>query len=197
MEVELKLRLRDSKTHETLISLLTPFHKKTYLQQNLFFDTKSKTLLSKSSALRLRFYDIDSHCILSLKSNPTLQSGLSRVEELEEPIEIETARKCVNFPDNEIMKRVKDKCSDFGDGFVCLGGFKNVRGVYEWKGLKLEIDETVYDFGICYEIECETDQVERDREVIEGFLKDNGVEFQYSKLNKFGVFMLGKLPDWD
>ncbi|KAF9615845.1 hypothetical protein IFM89_026733 [Coptis chinensis] len=44
--------------------------------------------------------------------------------------------------------------------FVCLGGFRNVRGVYDWNGLKLELDKTQYDFSISYEIECESDDPE-------------------------------------
>ncbi|TYI24241.1 hypothetical protein ES332_A06G219800v1 [Gossypium tomentosum] len=84
---------------------------------------------------------------------------------------------------------------EFGvDELICLGGFKNVRGVYDWKGLKLQIDETVYDFGVCYEIECESKEPERDKELIEGLLMENGIDFVYSDINKFGVFMSGKLP---
>ncbi|KAJ0075956.1 hypothetical protein Patl1_34621 [Pistacia atlantica] len=85
----------------------------------------------------------------------------------------------------------------FGENseFVCLGGFKNVRGVYEWKGLKLELDETIYGFGTCYEIECESLEPERDKKLIEGFLEENGIEYEYSQVSKFAVFRSGKLPD--
>ena len=90
------------------------------------------------------------------------------------------------------MKRVK---GEFGvDELVCLGGFKNVRGVYDWKGLKLELDETTYDFGVSYEIECESKEPERDKKMIEGFLEENGIDYKYSAFNKFAVFLSGKLP---
>lgn len=39
---------------------------------------------------------------------------------------------------------------------VCLGGFKNQREVFEWEGQTLELDETQYEWGTLYEIECET-----------------------------------------
>ena len=39
-----------------------------------------------------------------------------------------------------------------------MGGFENIRDVYEWEGFTLEIDETIYDFGTNFEIECETVQ---------------------------------------
>ena len=38
----------------------------------------------------------------------------------------------------------------------CLGGFKNNRRVYEWRGHTLELDETLFEWGTCYELELET-----------------------------------------
>lgn len=43
----------------------------------------------------------------------------------------------------EILKRVKDEYLVGGNGVVCLGGFRNVRAVHEWKALKLELDECI------------------------------------------------------
>lgn len=96
---------------------------------------------------------------------------------------------------SKIMERVRGEFRvGENDGFVCLGGFKNVRQVFEWKGLKLEVDETIYDFGTSYEIECESQEPEKDKRLIEGLLKDNGIDFSYSEVNKFAVFRSGKLP---
>lgn len=39
---------------------------------------------------------------------------------------------------------------------MCLGGFKNLRQDYNYEGLKMELDETSYEWGTCYEIEIET-----------------------------------------
>ena len=56
----------------------------------------------------------------------------------------------------KIIQRVS---REFGVGenedLVCLSGFRNVRQVFDWKGLKLELGETIYDFGTSYEIECD------------------------------------------
>ena len=41
-------------------------------------------------------------------------------------------------------------------GLVCLGGFENVRQEFEWEGVLLELDETKYEWGTLYELECET-----------------------------------------
>ncbi|XVF24737.1 hypothetical protein REPUB_Repub13aG0152800 [Reevesia pubescens] len=202
MEVEVKLRLPNSNSHQKLSNLLSPFHTKTLIQENIFFDTPKSVLASNNAALRLRFYNLDSYSILSLKSKPKLSQGISQVEELEEAIDPSLARSFLTNPSglldltssstSQIMKRVK---IEFGiDELVCLGGFKNVRGVYDWKGLKLELDETIYDFGVSYEIECESKEPERDKKLIEGFLDENGIDYEYSDVNKFAVFLSGKLP---
>ncbi|KAF9588275.1 hypothetical protein IFM89_008692 [Coptis chinensis] len=81
--------------------------------------------------------------------------------------------------------------------FVCLGGFRNVRGVYDWNGLKLELDETQYDFNISYEIECESDDPENVKMVLKKFLNENAVEYSYSEISKFVVCRSGKLPEYN
>ncbi|XP_031283886.1 triphosphate tunnel metalloenzyme 3-like [Pistacia vera] len=202
MEVEVKLRLKNSTAHQQVSNLLSPFHKKTLFQENIFFDDKHSKLSSNLAVLRLRFYNLNSHCVLSLKAKPSISNGISRIQELEEPLPVATATECVSKPsllskiDSKIMALVKN---EYGVGenseFVCLGRFKNVRGVYEWKGLKLELDETIYGFGTCYEIECESLDPERDKKLIEGFLEENGIEYEYSQVSKFAVFRSGKLPD--
>lgn len=95
--------------------------------------------------------------------------------------------------DSRIVKRLRD---DFGvedEGLVCLGGFRNVRAVYAWNGLNLELDETHFDFGTNYEIECESSEPEIVKKLIEDFLEENGISFSNSEASKFTVFRSGKL----
>ncbi|KAJ8755369.1 hypothetical protein K2173_019167 [Erythroxylum novogranatense] len=202
MEIEVKLRLPDSQSHQKLSSLLSAFHVKTHVQENFFFDTKTSRLATRLAALRIRFYNLDSRCVLSLKAKPLMSNGISRVEEQEEPIDPQMGRTCVAEPSrlgllepSKIMDRVRE---EFGvkdiDGFVCLGGFRNIRQVFYWKNLNLELDETIYDFGTSYEIECESKDPEKDKKLIEGLLNDNGIQFSYSDVNKFAVFRSRKLP---
>ncbi|KHG04994.1 Tyrosine-protein kinase HTK16 [Gossypium arboreum] len=182
MEVEVKLRLQDASAHRQLTSILSPFHSKTLHQENLFFDTPANTLSSQLSVLRLRFLNKDARCIVSLKSKPTLVDGVSRVAEDEEELDPCSARACVEDParlgkiESRILKRVKE---EFGVGeevgFVCLGGFENKREVFNWKNLKLEVDETKYGFGICYELECESEDPDGVKKLLEEFLKENGI----------------------
>ncbi|XVE98430.1 hypothetical protein REPUB_Repub03eG0105800 [Reevesia pubescens] len=201
MEAEVKLRLHDATSHRQLTTIISPFLSKTLHQQNLFFDTPSNTLSSQLSVLRLRFLNNDSRCIVSLKCKPTLGDGVSRVEEDEEELDSCVVRACVADParlgkiDSKILKRVKE---EFGVGeeigFGCLGGFENKREVFDWKLLKLEVDETKYEFGVCYEVECESGDPDGVKKLLEEFLKENGIGFSYSKMTKFAVFRSGKLP---
>jgi adenylate cyclase class IV len=204
MEVEVKLRLRDAVNHSRLKEILSPFHIKKLNQKNVFFDSANGILASQRAVLRLRSFSNNNEktrCVLSLKAKPVLINGVSRVEEDEEEIEPLTGEQCVEeasklgLTESRIIKRCKD---EFGiDGqmdFVCLGGFENVRDVYEWRGLKLEVDESKFSFGVCYEIECENDDPERVKRELEGFLKENGIDYKYSEMSKFAIFRAGKLP---
>ncbi|EEF30075.1 triphosphate tunnel metalloenzyme 3 [Ricinus communis] len=201
MEVEVKLRIQDAANHTRLKTLLSPSHIKTHNQQNLFFDSISSSLSSQLAVLRMRFFNNDSLCVLSLKAKPLLVNGVSRVQEDEEEINPTIGRECVADPSKliSIESRIISRCKEeFGVGsemgFVCLGGFENVRDVYEWKGFKLEVDETKYSFGVSFEIECETADPEDAKREIEEFLKGNGIDYKYSEMSKFAVFRSGKLP---
>lgn len=204
MEVEVKLRLPDSASLHTLASLLSPFLLHTHYQHNLFFDGAGSQLGSRRAVLRLRFYgdsENPSRCVVSLKANAVLVDGVSRVEEDEEDLDPSIGRAICEDPcliasnsDSRVLRRVREEFG-VGDGkYVCLGGFKNVRRVYQWEGLKLEVDETSFAFGTLYEIECESDQPERAKEMIEGFLRQNEIAYSYSKMSKFAIFRAGKLP---
>ncbi|XP_076885447.1 triphosphate tunnel metalloenzyme 3-like isoform X2 [Bidens hawaiensis] len=209
MEVELKLRLPNSHSHKTLVSLLSPFHTKTHNQHNNFFDGAAGELSARRAVLRIRLYNDRpiARCVISLKANAVLDNGISRVEEDEEEIDPGIGYACVTDPtrltglieSSRIMKRVKNEFfpgdNNINDkGFVGLGGFKNLRHVYEWNGLVIELDETSFEFGTLYEVECESSEPEKAKEMIEGFLKENGVDYSYSVASKFAIFRSGKLP---
>lgn len=201
MEVEVKIRLPDSASHQRLSAILSPYHLKTHAQENFFFDGAGAELSSNLAVLRIRFYDLDSKCLISLKAKPSLSDGISRVEEDEEQLDTTIARACTAEPwrlllldDCRIIQRVKSEYAIGEEGFVLLGGFRNLRGVYEWRGFKLELDETHFDFGRCFEIECESSEPEMAKNLIEELLISNGIPYTYSKVSKFAIFRSGKLP---
>lgn len=198
MEVEVKLRLHDAAAHGQVSTLLSPFHVKTHRQENFFFDGSSGELSARRAVLRIRFYDGDARCVICLKARAVLVDGVSRVEEDEEELEPSVGRACVEDPErlkaveSRILGRVRD---EFGaSGFVGLGGFGNLRGVFEWNGLKLELDETSFGFGILYEIECESADPDAAKKILEELLKENGIAYSYAEASKFAIFRSGKLP---
>lgn len=210
MEVEIKLRLPDAAAHRRLSSFLAPRLLRTDAQRNLFFDAAARPLAAATAALRVRFYGPDdrapSRAVLALKRRPRIDAGVSRVEEVEEPLDPTLALACAEHPtrlggvDSSIIRLVADEYGVGGDAvpFVCLGGFRNTRAVYELEegeelGLVVELDETQFDFGTNYELECETAEPDRAKEVLERLLTVAGVPYEYSRSNKFACFMAGKL----
>ncbi|XP_062192426.1 triphosphate tunnel metalloenzyme 3-like [Phragmites australis] len=211
MEVEIKLRLPDAAAHRRLSSFLAPRLRRTHDQRNLFFDGAARTLAAGTAALRIRFFGPDdrapSRAVLALKRRPRIDAGVSRVEEVEEPLDPALALACADDParlggvNSPIIRLV---ASEYGVGgnaapFVCLGGFRNTRAVYELEdddeglGLVLELDEMRFDFGTGYELECETAEPNRAKQVLERLLTVAGVPYQYSRSNKFACFMAGEL----
>uniref|UniRef100_A0A0A9HPY6 CYTH domain-containing protein n=1 Tax=Arundo donax TaxID=35708 RepID=A0A0A9HPY6_ARUDO len=214
MEVEIKFRLPDADAaaaaRRRLSSFLAPRLLRTHAQRHLFFDAAARTLAVATAALRVRLYGTDdrapSRAVLALKRRPRIDAGVSRVEEVE-PLDPALALACADDParlggvDSPIIRLV---ASEYGVGgaaspFVCLGGFRNTRAVYELEddghglGLVVELDETQFDFGISYELECETAEPDRAKDVLERLLTVAGVPYQYSRSNKFACFMAGKL----
>lgn len=212
MEVEIKLRLPDAAAHRRLSAFLAPRLRRTHAQRNLFFDDAARTLGAATAALRVRLYDGPddrgpSRAVLALKRRPRIEAGVSRVEEIEEPLEPALALACADDParlggvDSPIIRLVAAEYGVGGDAapFLCLGGFGNTRAVYEYEledgggGLVLELDETRFDFGTRYELECETAEPDRVKEVLERLLTVAGVPYEYCRNSKFACFMTGKL----
>ncbi|XP_057769206.1 triphosphate tunnel metalloenzyme 3 [Salvia miltiorrhiza] len=200
MEVEVKLRLPNKAAHQKLLASLSPFHTTTHHQHNTFYDGTAGELSSRRAVLRLRFHEepVLPKCFVTLKANAVLANGVSRVEEDEEELDYSIGKACsadpqkLNDADSRVLRRVKE---EFGiESYVSLGGFKNVRNVYEWKGVELEIDEVNYEFGDMYEIECESVEPDKVKGMITDFLKENGIEYSDSQMSKFAIFRAGKLP---
>uniref|UniRef100_A0A0D9X6F8 CYTH domain-containing protein n=1 Tax=Leersia perrieri TaxID=77586 RepID=A0A0D9X6F8_9ORYZ len=203
MEVEIKLRLPDAAAHRRLSTFLAPRLRRTDAQRNLFFDAAARPLAAATAALRVRLYGPDepSRAVLALKRRPRIDAGVSRVEEVEEPLDPAIALACLDNParlgavDSPIIRLVADEYGVGGDAapFVCLGGFRNTRAVYQLEegeetlGLVLELDETRFDFGTNYELECETAEPEQAKQVLERLLTVAGVPYEYSRISP--VFM--------
>ncbi|KAL0401176.1 UNVERIFIED_CONTAM: Triphosphate tunnel metalloenzyme 3 [Sesamum latifolium] len=200
MEVEVKFRLPNKSFYQKLLSVLAPFYITTRYQHNEFVDCSAYELSSQRAVLLLRLYEQTSipECIVCLKAEPLLANGVSCIEMEYEDLDPAIFKACLDDPqklmqvDLRVVRRVKEEFRV--KRFVGLGGFRNVRNVHKWKGVKLDVDEAKYEFGEMYEVECETSEPERVKKMIEEFFTENGIHYSYSVMSKFAVYRAGKLP---
>lgn len=200
MEVEVKLSLPDNEAHSAVLKHLKAKYQSVHTlnQEDFFFDGVQQELSTKNVILRIRFFNETERCVLALKGKAVIESGVSRAFEEEEDIRAATGRAIVADPnqllqlDSDIVRKVH---RDYRCGEVVgLGGFQNVRRVFDWEeGLNLEVDETRFDFGVAFEIECETSQPEEARSTLEQMLIELKVPYAYSKHSKFHKFHVRSL----
>lgn len=192
VEVEVKLRLPDAAAHAKLAQALQPGYKATFQQENFFFDGAQQELSKERVVLRVRFYNGDQKAVITIKGKQVLKDGIGRAPEEEEPVDPALARQFLQDPakllhlGTPLLENLK---SSLGvSQLVCLGGFNNTRQEFEWGGHTLELDETKYEWGTLYELECETSEAERLRGELEQFLTGLGVPHSYSTTSKFANF---------
>lgn len=127
-----------------------------------------------------------------------MENGIGRATEEEDDIDPTLGRKALQDPQvllsssssssHPLITKLTKDVGGLPRGLICLGGFRNVRKEYEWEGHVLELDETKYDWGTVYELECETAEPEVMREKLEKLLTRHGVNFNYSTTTKFANF---------
>ncbi|GAX78679.1 hypothetical protein CEUSTIGMA_g6117.t1 [Chlamydomonas eustigma] len=192
MEVEVKIRLPDRVAYDKVALKLAAGLRVTHEQENYFFDGPGNELNSKRTVLRLRFYDTDKKAVVTIKGEQVLKDGIGTAPEVEESVDPVLARGYLSNPldmlvGSPLVKTLAEKSAL--PGLVCIGGFRNRRQEYEWEGVVLELDETYFEHGTVYEIECETDQPEMLRDKLETLLKSAGIEYGYSGVSKFANFI--------
>lgn len=112
--------------------------------------------------------------------------------QLESKIDPEVAHRCVAEPNTilEIPGQVLDAVREKGvEQLVGLGGFANTRQELRWESLLLELDETRFEWGTVYELECETDQLEVVKPRLEAALRGAGIAFRDGTVTKFANFV--------
>ena len=194
MEIEIKLRLAGREDHDKVAACFGGEPKALHHQENFFFDGKGGELTSQRVVLRVRFYNTDERAVVTVKGKAVLADGVGKASEIEEAIDPALARAFVADPDAMLSSDVKilrDTCARFAiGGLRCLGGFRNVRKEFDWTdGLLIELDETQFEWGTVYEVECETTNPDRIKPLLEAALTQGGARFQYSKVTKFQNFV--------
>jgi uncharacterized protein YjbK len=139
--------------------------------------------------------------VLTLKGEQILRDGVGTASEVEESVaDAAGARRFLDDPsallselDSPLLQRA---ARQYGlASLVCLGGFRNTRREFSWRGggggaaRTLELDATHYDWGEVYELECETDAPEETRAELEALLTRGGVGYGYSSRSKFANFI--------
>lgn len=197
MEVEVKLRLPDRAAYDKAAALWASGGQQppvaTYEQENYFFDGSGQELSSRRVVLRLRFYNGNAKAVVTIKGKAVLKDGIGTASEVEAQVEDPVAARAWLDDPSRLLGQPLDilaelKASTGVQALVCLGGFRNHRTVYDWCGLTLELDETRYEWGTTYEIECETRQPEAARAQLEAALGAAGISYTYSQATKFANF---------
>ncbi|KAL4444307.1 hypothetical protein ABPG75_012044 [Micractinium tetrahymenae] len=192
VEVEVKLRLADAAAHGKVAEALRPGYRTTHQQENYFFDGAAQELSSRRVVLRVRFYNQDKKAVITVKGKQVLQDGIGRAPEEEEAVVPALARSFLAEPakllalGTPLLEGLKSSAGV--QQLVCLGGFDNTRQEFEWGGHLLELDETKFEWGTLYELECETAEPERLRGKLESFLTGLGAAYSYSTTTKFANF---------
>lgn len=193
MEVEIKIRLPDRAAYDKVAAALQPLGcTASHAQDNYFFDGPNRELNSRRVVLRLRTYNGDQKATITLKGKQVLENGIGRASEVEEDVDPGAAKGFLADPTAMIaaVPLIRTTAEKFGVvSLVCLGGFHNQRDCFPWEGHTLELDETRFEHGTLYEIECETEQPEALRAKLEAFLTSLGVQYSYSQTSKFANFI--------
>ncbi|EFJ48050.1 hypothetical protein VOLCADRAFT_91224, partial [Volvox carteri f. nagariensis] len=194
MEVEIKIRLPDRAAYDNVAAALGKEQGRTasHMQANYFFDGPDRELNSRRVVLRLRTYNGTEKATITLKGKQILENGIGRASEVEEAVDPAAAARYLAEPDTMLAEvpLIKTTAEKFGlTSLVCLGGFRNQRDCYSWEGHTLELDETDFEHGTLYEIECETEHPEALRDKLESFLASLGVSYSYSQTSKFANFI--------
>lgn len=208
MEIEVKLRLKSQTDHKNLLALLiaspAASYRCTNLQENFFFDDSKKSLATTRSVYRLRRVHVTMpdgvqslRHYMTFKSKGTIIDGISRINEEESIVDQFDFEQVLDTPDHArsltskipMLVQVMAHVGSLSQ----VGTFRNKRTVFDWSGLCLEIDETLYPFGTAYEVEVEHVEPEMAKDKVVGLFRAHGIEFEESHRSKFGTMLAGSL----
>jgi uncharacterized protein YjbK len=189
MEIEVKISL----DQQSYVKLLTCLGKETAIQyqENYFLDS-DKELQKHFVNIRLRKENQDYY--ITSKRKGSLIDGISRINENQLQITQALFDDILTNPNSTTHPIIGDLLKEFNiQNLALVGSFKNKRMVYYWQGLCLEIDETTYAFGTCYEVEIETAEPELAKKKFLAFLNSNEIQFSNSTKSKYGRLLAGKI----
>ncbi|GJJ68860.1 hypothetical protein EMPS_01206 [Entomortierella parvispora] len=201
MEIEIKIRLAsEDETARLEAALGTPMLAAED-QENVFFDGKHRELIGNKLVFRIRVIQKsgkDPIAVVALKGNAVLIDGIATVEEEEELIDVDLARRIIDNPDliveaassHKLLRKIVDRVP-CPDGYSHMGRFRNIRHKYKWLDYTVEIDRTLYPHGTAYEAEIESTDPELAKARLSSLMKEHSIPFGNSQRNKFENMLMG------
>ena len=190
-EIELKFRLEGRVQYEELCRKMgDPVDRCN--QINHYFRSADGKIPGEEGVIRIRLER--DRAVLTVKLG-VLTNGLARAQEYEEPWsgppeEMPPPSDVLWRSGHRGLRTLEER---FGKRFplVWLGSMVNERKLYRSvEGLGMEVDASRYPDGEeDYEIEVETEDPERDREILEALLRDLGIRFVPQTATKYQRFL--------
>ncbi|KAI8605727.1 CYTH-like domain-containing protein [Dissophora ornata] len=203
MEIEIKIRLPTEEDTAKLEQALGGNPARSEDQDNVFFDGVHKELIKNKLVFRIRIINRSGKgpiAVVALKGNAVLIDGIATVEEEEEEIDIDVAKRIIEDPNlipgaaksHRLLKKIVDRVP-CNDGYSHMGRFRNERRKFEWQEYIVEVDRTTYPHGTAYEVEIESADPEKAKARLTSLLQEHDVAYGNSQRNKFENMLLGTL----
>lgn len=161
-------------------------------QKNVYYDTVDRALHLKGAMLRVR--QVGDRACVTAKSNAVLEAGTLRCREIEREVSVEEWQSKVgeglenwSIPPIEHVRSFLSGAAPF----VSLGECINERRYFSFEETYvLEVDRTQLPNGsIHVELELETDELQRHREMLEEMLKTLGIPYTDEVVPKVQRFL--------
>jgi adenylate cyclase class IV len=175
MHVDVKILLASKHDADIVRRNLQSALLQTELQDNHFFDTPNRALITQGSLLRVRHSTVtlanssdaatSESAIVALKEHAHVESGSQVVWAGQDAISPEAARCLLHRPeqllDSSLLPRVAPLLAQLQLPLPLLyiGSFQNIRAEFQWPGcrsqpgLTIRLDETTFPFKVQYELE--------------------------------------------
>ena len=183
-EKELKLEITE-KIYRTITANYNVI-RGPYNQENTFLDSPDYVLLKNMWALRIR--KEEGSYILTAKGPAKKQAGYYDRPEYETVLlEKRNVSAMYNgfFLNKYHNKPCKELLQRYGNLFVSeIFSFLNTRTVIKYKGLNIEADRTVIANNIFYELEIETEKIDKAKKIISSLFEGMHWAVKYSEKGK-------------
>lgn len=177
IEIEAKVLLSKN-NYEKLLNSLN-FDEKIKIQKNYYLDSTDRILEKYSMMLRLR--EREGKTKLTLKA-PLSQGLLEKNQNLSE-------KECLSLSKSNILPR--GEIYDFLEilhipvsDLKVLAQLTTERKEMEYKDTKVNISKNTYGDNVDYEIECDSDCIEKSEAVLKEILSKYDIECKFNNLSK-------------